>query len=103
MGFIDPDGVEHEVDIIICATGFDTSYNLKYPVYVNGIDVKEKWRGRDKVPSYLKSRLRGGRFRIPADAVEYSQNIQVPIYFVNGGQYCPSAHRSFFPIIQGIY
>jgi cation diffusion facilitator CzcD-associated flavoprotein CzcO len=52
-GFIDPDGVEHQVDVIICATGFDTTYNLKFPVYVNGLDMNEKWQSRDKVPSYL--------------------------------------------------
>jgi cation diffusion facilitator CzcD-associated flavoprotein CzcO len=52
-GFIDPDGIEHQVDVIICATGFDTTYNLKFPVYVNGLDMNEKWQSRDKVPSYL--------------------------------------------------
>jgi hypothetical protein len=39
--------------LLFAATGFDTPYNLKYPVYVNGVDTNEKWRFRDKAPSYL--------------------------------------------------
>ena len=31
-GFIDPDGTEVEVDVIICATGFDTSYKPRTPL-----------------------------------------------------------------------
>ena len=80
-GFIDPDGNEREVDVIICATGFDTSYSPKYPLFVNGIDMNEKWKNRDKVPSYL--------------SIGYAE---VPNYFINGGAYCPSAHGSFFPV-----
>ena len=82
-GFIDPDGNEQEVDVIICATGFDTSYSPKYPLFVNGVDMNEKWKNRDKVPSYL--------------SVAYAE---VPNYFINGGAYCPSAHGSFFPIVS---
>jgi hypothetical protein len=69
-GFIDPDGVEHHVDVIICATGFDTSYSLKYPVYVNGVDMNEKWRSRDKVPSYLSvgyAEVGSGQAQIPME------------------------------------
>ena len=82
-GFIDPDGVEHEVDVMICATGFNTSYSPKFPLFVNGVDMNEKWRGRETVPSYL--------------SIGYAE---VPNYFTNGGAYCPSAHGSFFPIID---
>lgn len=82
-GFIDPDGIEREVDIIICATGFDTSYGPKFPINVNGVDMNEKWKGRDSVPSYL--------------SLGYAE---VPNFFLNGGAYCPSAHGSFYPIVQ---
>jgi len=35
-GVLDPDGVEQEVDVMICATGFDNSYSPKFPILVNG-------------------------------------------------------------------
>src|SRR6185437_15709504 len=41
-GFIDPDGNEQEVDVIICATGFDTSYKPRFPLIVNGVDLREE-------------------------------------------------------------
>ncbi|EXJ82626.1 hypothetical protein A1O3_06439 [Capronia epimyces CBS 606.96] len=83
-GFIDPDGNEQEVDVIICATGFDTSYKPRFPLIVNGSDKRDGWRDHPHVPSYLSVALAG-----------------VPNYFVNGSAYCPSAHGSFFPLVQG--
>jgi cation diffusion facilitator CzcD-associated flavoprotein CzcO len=82
-GFIDPDGNEQEVDVIICATGFDTSYKPRFPLIVNGVDLREEWKDRAHVPSYLSLGL--------AD---------VPNYFLFAGSYCPAAHGSFFPLIQ---
>ena len=82
-GFIDPDGVEHEVDVVICATGFDTFYFPSYPILINGVDKCKEWFGRDTVPSYLSLGL-----------------AEVPNYFISGGAFCPSAHGSFFPIID---
>jgi cation diffusion facilitator CzcD-associated flavoprotein CzcO len=32
-GIIDADGNEHEVDVVICATGFDTSFTPHFKVY----------------------------------------------------------------------
>jgi len=83
QGFIDPDGNEHEVDVIICATGFDTSYKPRFPLIVNGVDKQDEWKDHPHVPSYLSLAL-----------------AEVPNYFVYGGAYCPSAHGSFFPLIQ---
>jgi cation diffusion facilitator CzcD-associated flavoprotein CzcO len=83
-GFIDPDGNEVEVDVIICATGFDTTYKPKVPFSVNGVDMQEKWKGYPHAPSYLSLAL--------AD---------VPNYFQFAGAYCPAAHGSFFPLIEG--
>lgn len=82
-GFIDPEGTEHEVDVIICATGFDTSYKPRVPLVVDGVDMSETWKDRDHVPSYLSVGYGG-----------------VPNYIIFGGAYCPSAHGSFFPLIQ---
>ncbi|KAI7364285.1 putative sterigmatocystin biosynthesis monooxygenase [Hortaea werneckii] len=44
-GVVGEDGVEREVDTIVCATGFDVSYKPRFPlVGKNGVDLKEKWR-----------------------------------------------------------
>ncbi|KIW94844.1 uncharacterized protein Z519_04822 [Cladophialophora bantiana CBS 173.52] len=83
-GFIDPDGQEQEVDVVICATGFDTSYKPRFPLSVNGVSKNEEWKDHPHVPSYLSLGL-----------------AEVPNYFIYGGAYCPSAHGSFFPLIQG--
>ena len=83
-GFIDPDGNEQEVDVIICATGFDTSYKPRMPFLVNGVDMREKWKDHPSVPSYLSLGL-----------------AEVPNYFIFAGAYCPSAHGSFFPLVDG--
>lgn len=42
-GFIDSEGNEHEVDIIICATGFNTSWIPRFPVEANGHSIAEMW------------------------------------------------------------
>ncbi|KAL6248051.1 hypothetical protein RBB50_005399 [Rhinocladiella similis] len=83
-GFIDPDGNEQEVDVIICATGFDTSYKPRFPLIVNGVNKAEQWKDKPHphVPSYLSLAYAG-----------------VPNYILYGGAYCPSAHGSFFPLI----
>ena len=39
------DGKHREVDAIICATGFDTTFRGRFPVYgVNGQKLQDKWR-----------------------------------------------------------
>jgi hypothetical protein len=39
------DGHVREVDAIICATGFDTTYKNRFPVYGrNGLKLGDKWR-----------------------------------------------------------
>lgn len=41
---IGKDGVEKEVDTIVCATGFDTSFRPAFPIVgKNGVDLAEKW------------------------------------------------------------
>jgi hypothetical protein len=42
-GFIDSDGNEHEVDVIICATGFNTSWIPRFPVEANGHSIAAMW------------------------------------------------------------
>ncbi|KAH0840739.1 putative sterigmatocystin biosynthesis monooxygenase stcW [Fonsecaea pedrosoi] len=82
-GFLDPDDNEHAVDVIICATGFDTTFKPRTPLLVNGVDMGKLWSTRETVPSYLSVGLAG-----------------VPNYFISGGAYFPVAHGSFFPLIH---
>ncbi|EXJ89881.1 hypothetical protein A1O3_02948 [Capronia epimyces CBS 606.96] len=42
-GFIDSNGEKHDVDVIICATGFDTSFVPRFPVTANGKDLRKVW------------------------------------------------------------
>lgn len=38
------DGLEREVDTIVCATGFDVTYRPRFPIVgLNGVDLADKW------------------------------------------------------------
>jgi cation diffusion facilitator CzcD-associated flavoprotein CzcO len=44
-GFCDPDGHEVDVDVIICATGFDTSFRPRFPIIgLDGVDLRDMWK-----------------------------------------------------------
>ncbi|ETN43153.1 uncharacterized protein HMPREF1541_02311 [Cyphellophora europaea CBS 101466] len=46
------DGVHHELDVIVCATGFDVSQRPPFPVVGrNGVELAEKWK--DEPESYI--------------------------------------------------
>ena len=46
------DGIHRVVDAIVCATGFDTSYKSRFPIYgLHGLSLRERWDRR--VESYL--------------------------------------------------
>jgi cation diffusion facilitator CzcD-associated flavoprotein CzcO len=48
------DGKLHELDVIVCATGFDVSQRPPFPVVGrNGVDLGEKWK--DEPESYMVS------------------------------------------------
>ena len=97
-GFVDGDGKTHEVDMIICATGFNTSWIPRYPVVgEDGVTIQELWKERAN-PSYLSL------------AVPF-----MPNYFTVTGPYGPlgkiprnsteddakyTGHGSFLPIIE---
>ncbi|RBQ69318.1 hypothetical protein FVER14953_04333 [Fusarium verticillioides] len=81
-GFVDHTGTEHAVDAIICATGFDTSWIPRFPLVVNGSDLRETWT-KEGVSTYLS-------VAVP----------DVPNYFTFCGPYGPLGHGSFFPIIE---
>lgn len=52
-GFTDHEGKSYDIDVIICATGFNTSWLPRFPFIANGTDVKDLWRSREGVTSYL--------------------------------------------------
>jgi cation diffusion facilitator CzcD-associated flavoprotein CzcO len=81
-GFKDAQGTEYEVDVIICATGFDTSWVPRFPIVVNGRNLQDVWAEKG-VTSYLG-------VGVP----------DIPNYFLFCGPYGPLAHGSFFPIIE---
>lgn len=82
-GFVDHEGKEHEVDVIICATGFNTSWLPRYPFSNGEKDLKELWNERDGVTSYLS-------VGIPT----------FPNHFSFCGPYGPLGHGSFMPLIE---
>ncbi|KAK0345378.1 hypothetical protein LTR91_016064 [Friedmanniomyces endolithicus] len=81
-GFTDHEGNEHECDVIICATGFDTSWRPRFPlVNGQGVDLRDFW-AKD-VTSYLS-------IGIPT----------YPNHFTFCGPYGPLGHGSFMPLIE---
>ncbi|KAI9711501.1 MAG: hypothetical protein M1820_002064 [Bogoriella megaspora] len=82
-GFLDSEGVEYEVDVIICATGFDTSWKPNFPFIANGVDLRDMWGGSDGVTSYLS-------IGVPT----------FPNHFSYCGPYGPLGHGSFMPLIE---
>lgn len=51
-GFIAHDGSHHQVDAIICATGFDTSWIPRFPVRAHGHNLQDIWT-KEGALSYL--------------------------------------------------
>ncbi|KJY01429.1 FAD/NAD(P)-binding domain-containing protein [Zymoseptoria brevis] len=82
-GFIDQDGNEHECDVVICATGFDTSWLPRFPFRAHGKDIRDLWNAKDGVTSYLS-------IGIPT----------FPNHFTFCGPYGPLGHGSFMPLIE---
>jgi cation diffusion facilitator CzcD-associated flavoprotein CzcO len=46
-GFVDDRDVEHEADVLVCATGFDTSHLPRFSLRgTGGKDLRDEWRER---------------------------------------------------------
>jgi hypothetical protein len=82
-GFTDLEGTHHPVDVIICATGFDTSWLPRFPFIANGHDLRDLWSPEKGVTSYLS-------VGIPT----------FPNTFSFCGPYGPLGHGSFMPLIE---
>lgn len=42
-GCIDDEGQHHQGDVVICATGFNTSYVPRYPIVADGRNLQDEW------------------------------------------------------------
>lgn len=79
-GFVSPDGQHHEVDLIICATGFDTTFRPRFPLIANGRNIQDE---PVNAPAYLGLNL-----------------AEVPNYFMFSAPYGPLGHGSALPMIE---
>lgn len=82
-GFIDASGKEHEVDVVICATGFDTSFRPAFPIIVDGNNLQDELQDPRDLTGYLG-------LSMP----------QAPNYFVFIGAYGPLGHGSVIPMVE---
>ncbi|KAM5347462.1 hypothetical protein ACJ41O_010467 [Fusarium nematophilum] len=80
-GFVDGEGHEHEVDVVVCATGFDTSFRPQMPVIVDGWNLQDRFD--DDTIGYLG-------LSVP----------EVPNYFIFIGPYGPLGHGSVVPMVE---
>ncbi|KAL3444241.1 flavin-binding monooxygenase [Aspergillus insuetus] len=76
-------GDQHQFDILVCATGFDTSFRPRYPIIGrNQIDLRNLWR--EQTPeAYMGLAVSG-----------------FPNYFTILGPNCPIANGSLIPCIE---
>ncbi|OAP54334.1 hypothetical protein AYL99_11435 [Fonsecaea erecta] len=77
-------GEEYKVDVIICATGFDTSFRPRFPIHgLDNVSLGDRWA---KFPSSY--------IGIGVD--------KFPNYFSYLGPFTPVAQGSILPIISGL-
>ena len=80
-GCISENGIEYLLDILVCATGFDTTYQTRFPIIgPGGVTLQQDWR--NELKSYLG---------IAAAAF--------PNYCMTLGPYSPVGAGSVIPII----
>ncbi|KIY02270.1 uncharacterized protein Z520_02408 [Fonsecaea multimorphosa CBS 102226] len=83
-GLITTSGEMIPVDIIVCATGFDTSFRPKYPVIGRYDDLRERWAKQD-AHAYFS-------FAVPG----------MPNYWMFLGPNAPAGHGSILNITEHI-
>ncbi|KAF3010351.1 hypothetical protein E8E14_008823 [Neopestalotiopsis sp. 37M] len=81
-GILTTDGVEHDFDVIVCATGFDVSWKPAYPTIGRGQkSLSDEWHNQPS--TYLS-------ITVP----------HFPNYLIFNGPYGPYGHGSFLPITE---
>ncbi|KAF4999873.1 hypothetical protein FDECE_11372 [Fusarium decemcellulare] len=77
------DGKLHKTDVLICATGFNTSFSSRFKIIGRGgLSLKEMWKARGP-EAYLGTAIAG-----------------LPNYFTLLGPNCPIANGSLVPCIE---
>jgi len=97
------DGVEHEVDVIVCATGFDVSWRPAYPtVGRGGKSLSKEW---EHIPStYLSVSVPDFPNYLSESILLYAtarMSVLTKITVFNG-PFGPYGHGSFLPITETI-
>ncbi|KJR80508.1 cyclohexanone monooxygenase [Sporothrix schenckii 1099-18] len=58
-GVVDNEGTLHEVDVLICATGYDTTFVPRIPIVgLDGVNLQDKWRA-EGAAAYLSVAVPG--------------------------------------------
>jgi len=70
QGFIDQRGQEYEVDVIICATGFDTSWVPRFPIVHDGKNAQDFMR--ERTLSYISYAIPEGSFHHTPPKIAFS-------------------------------
>ncbi|KAL9618208.1 MAG: hypothetical protein Q9160_007042 [Pyrenula sp. 1 TL-2023] len=83
-GLVTKDGSLHEVDAIICATGFDTTYKPRFKLIGSqGTSLADMWSDPDAIEAYLA-------MAIP----------EFPSYFMFVGPNAPISNGTLIPVIE---
>lgn len=96
-GFIDHAGAAHGVDVIICATGFDTTWLPRFPFRGrSGIELRDLWTRRGTSSAATEE---------PAAELDVTSYLSIgipsfPNHFSFCGPYGPLGHGSFMPLIE---
>ncbi|KAF2166698.1 hypothetical protein M409DRAFT_66316 [Zasmidium cellare ATCC 36951] len=78
------DGVQHDVDMIVCGTGFDVSWRPPYPtIGRKNVDLRDAWKSYPE--TYLSVMVPG-----------------FPNYLIFNGPFGPYGHGSFLPITERV-
>lgn len=78
-GVLDAEGVEHEVDMVIAATGYDQSLTPRFPKLVNGVDQGQANLKEPFPPYYMALMAKG-----------------FPNYFTATSAYAPTPHGNWY-------
>jgi cation diffusion facilitator CzcD-associated flavoprotein CzcO len=101
-GIVGESGVEHEVDVVICATGFDTSFTPHFTVTGrDGADLGTQFGDfpigylgimAENFPNLLRRFLSG-----PLPAFDVFADLKMQVFI---GPNSPSSHSSLIPILE---
>ncbi|KAI1474598.1 putative dimethylaniline monooxygenase [Daldinia eschscholtzii] len=83
-GVTTEDGVNHKLDVLVCATGFDVSFRPRFPIIgKDGVDMRESFK--DSPQTYLSTM-----------APDF------PNYFMVVGPFGPYGHGSIIPAMEAL-